>query len=387
METPRDDVLASARALQEPIRARAREIELARRLPADLARAFAERGLYRLAVPRSLGGLEADPERLFEAIELIAEADASAGWCLMIGVTTGVVSAYLAPAVAREAYGDPLAITGGVYAPMGQAIRDGDAYRVSGRWQWASGSANCSWLVGGCAIVEDGKPRLLPNGMLDARMAVFPAADATLIDSWHVAGLCGTGSGEMEVRDLRVPIERSVSIVTDVPVERGPLYRFPVFGLLALGIAAVALGNARGAIAELAEIASGKKPYGSARSLAERANVQAAFAEAAARLEAARALYRQSIADAWRRACDDGEVSVRDRAALRLAATHATRVAADVTRVAYDLAGGTSPHLVCPLQRRFRDAHVATQHVMVAPATYELAGRALLGLPTDATML
>jgi len=228
---------------------------------------------------------------------------------------------------------------------------------------------------------------LLPNGMLDSRLLVFPTAQATLIDSWFAAGLCGTGSGDMEVRELRVPVTRSVSLVTDRPVEGGPLYVFPVFGLLALGIGAVALGIARAAITDLVALAGGKKPQGSTRTLAERATAQTALAEAEARLRAARAFFYEAVGEAWARATGAGDISLGERAALRLAATHATRVAADVARTAYDLGGGSSVHLSSPLQRRFRDAHVATQHVLVSPATLELAGRVLMGLPTDATML
>jgi len=381
------DVVARAKALQEIVRPRSREIEEARRFPADLARAMAEAGLFRTLVPRSLGGLEVDPGTMLRAVELVAEADASVGWCVMIGATSAVIAAYLPPEVAREIFGDPMAIVGGVFAPLGRAVREGDHYRLSGRWPWASGSINCHWLMGGSAILEEGKPRLLANGMIDNRLLVFPAQQATLIDSWFVAGLSGTGSGEMEVQELRVPVSHAVSIMAERPVERGPLYVFPVFGLLALGAGAVALGNARAAIADLVLLAGGKKPQGSTRTLAERPTAQAALAEAEAKLRGARAFFYEAVDTAWSRATAAGDISMEERALLRLAATHATRASAEVTRAVYDLGGGSSVHLSSPLQRRFRDAHVATQHVMISPATLELAGRVLMGLPTDPTML
>jgi alkylation response protein AidB-like acyl-CoA dehydrogenase len=340
-----------------------------------------------MLVPRSLGGLETDAGSMLRAIELVAEADASAGWCVMIGATSAVIAAYLPREVACEVFAEPATIVGGVFAPFGRAVREGDHYRLSGRWPWASGSINCQWLMGGSAILEDGKPRLLANGMVDNRLLVFPATQATLIDSWFVAGLCGTGSGEMEVQELRVPVSHSVSIMADRPLEGGPLYVFPVFGLLALGAGAVALGNARAAITDLVTLAGGKKPQGSTRTLAERSTAQTALAEAEAKLRAARAFFYEAVGEAWARATGTGDISIEERAVLRLAATHATRAAADVTRAVYDLGGGSSVHLSSPLQRRFRDAHVATQHVMVSPATLELAGRVLMGLPTDATML
>jgi alkylation response protein AidB-like acyl-CoA dehydrogenase len=193
----------------------------------------------------------------------------------------------------------------------------------------------------------------------------------------------GTGSGDMSAKDVRVPQGRSVSFLTDRPRDAGPLYAFPPFGLLALGIAAVASGNARAALDDLKALAMTKKGAGSSRTLAERGTVQAEYARADAALEAARALVARDIAAAWDRAVRGEPLDTPSRARLRLAATHMVRTAADVTRTAYDLAGGTAVYAIHPLQRRFRDAHVATQHMMIAPPTYELAGRVLLGLPTD----
>ena len=158
---------------------------------------------------------------------------------------------------------------------------------------------------------------------------------------------------------------------------------FPVFGLLALGIAAVALGNARGAIEDLVELAGAKQPQGSRRSLAERGSAQSTLAVTEANLRSARAFFYEAVDEAWQVARQSGAIEMRHRAALRLAATHATRTASDVTRSMYDLGGGSSVFLSSPLQRRFRDSHVATQHIMVAPPTYELTGRVFMGLPVD----
>jgi len=375
------DVLAAIQDLAPTIRARAAEIEQARRLPADLAGALATAGAFRMVVPRDVGGLELEPDAMLRVIETAGNADASVGWCVMIGATSGVTAAYLPVPVAREIFGPADAIVGGVFASLGKAEIDGGNYVATGRWPWASGSANCRWLIGGCVVTEHGTPRLLPNGMPEERRLIFPAASATLPDTWHAQGLCGTGSGEMVVSNLRVPAQYAVSY--DAPVATGPLYAFPFFGLLALGIAAVALGNARGAIDDLVTLAGGKQPQGSRRTLAERASAQASLAVAEAHLRSARAFFYEAVDEAWQLARQSGSIAADHRAALRLAATHATRTAADVTRSMYDLGGGSSVFLSQPLQRRFRDAHVVTQHLMVAPPTYELIGRVLMGFPVD----
>jgi alkylation response protein AidB-like acyl-CoA dehydrogenase len=381
------DILATARSLAPGIRDRADEIERNRSLPADLAATLAHAGLFRTLLPRRLGGLECEPLTALATMEAIGEADASTGWCTMIAATAAMSAAWLDPAVAATVHASPEVVTGGVFAPIGRAVVDGDDFVVSGRWPWFSGHAHCSWLSAGCTIVEDGRVRMLPNGMPDARMVFFPAAQGTRLDGWHVAGLQGTGSGEVALDGLRVPRERSVSLMTDSPREDGPLYRMPPFGLLAQGIAAVMLGNARGAIDELVALAGAKTPAGSRRTLAERAGAQTELARAEASLRSARAYCADAVGQAWRLACAGDAPDVRARAALRLSATTATRTAADVTRAMHDLGGGSAVYLSSPLQRRFRDAHVGTQHAMVSAATLELAGRVLMGLPTDATML
>ncbi len=381
------NALDAASALVPELVRRAPEIEAARRLPADIASAMARAGLFRIMLPASVGGAELPAADALAVIEAIGRADASCGWCVMIAATASLSAAYLPLEVARAIHDRPEVVTGGVFAPMGRATRRDGVYRVDGRWQWASGSTHCDWLGGGCAIIEDGRPRMLPGGQLDSRMLLFPASAARLVDTWQVSGLAGTGSGEMVVEGLEVPVTHAVSLIVDAPREPGPLYRFPVFGLLALGVAAVMLGNARAAVDDLVALAGAKTPQGSRRTLAERATAQASLAGAEASLRAARAFFDDAVGEAWRRALAGDPLDARLRAQLRLAATHATRSSADVVRTMYELGGGSSIFLTSPLQRRFRDAHVGTQHMMVASPTLELAGRVLMGLPTDASLL
>ena len=376
-----------AQSLLKAVAARAADTESQRRLPADLAAELAQASLFRMLVPQSLGGAEVDVATLFTSLEQLGRADAATGWCVMIGGTTALISAWLPMEHAREIWFDPNVITGGVFAPMGRAAVEGGDYLVSGRWAWGSGSANCSWLLGGAVIMDGGEMRRLPSGAPDHRMMVMRRAEVELIDTWDALGMRGTGSGDLAAKDVRVPQSRSVSFITDTPREAGPLYRFAPFGLLALGIAAVASGNALGALDDLKALAVAKKGQGSSRSLAERGVVQADFAVAQADLDAARALVHAEIATAWDRVVAGDALELSARARLRLAATRLTQVSARVAAKMHELAGGTSVYASHPLNRRFRDAHVATQHVMVAPPTLELAGRVLLGLPADASML
>ncbi|MEJ6676439.1 acyl-CoA dehydrogenase family protein [Parasphingorhabdus sp.] len=374
-------------ALLLDIAARAEETEKARRLPADLAAKLAAAGAFNLSKPAALGGLELSPLDFMKIIATVAEADASAGWCVMIAVTSTLGAAYLPERAAREIFGLDDVITGGVFAPMGKAEDRGDHYLLSGQWQWGSGSANCSWLGGGAMIFKDGELQKFDNGAPYHRMLFFPAKEASLIDSWHVAGLKGTGSGDFSVEGLAVPKDRSVSFVSDQPRDSGALYKFPLFGLLALGVSSVALGTARAALEEIRNIAIHKKTPGGGRSMAQRATVQAELARATAHLGGAFGYLENTISECWAEAQGNGEISANDRANLRLACAHATEISAEICKTAYTLGGGAAVYSDNSLQRRFRDAHVATQHIATAPAVFELAGRILLDQPVDMAML
>lgn len=379
--------LVAARRLAPELSAQADHMEQARRLPADLAKTIAQEGLFRLVTPAAYGGFECSPRQILDVLEELGKANASAAWCVMIGATTAMNAAYLAPEHAQDIYGDPNTITGGVFAPMGRAVADGDDFIVSGRWSWGSGSANCSWLCGGAMIFDDGELRRLPSGRPDARMMIFPADEVELIDTWQVMGLMGTGSGDIAVDSIRVPQARSVSLVTDKPVIESALYKFPAFGLLALGVSAVAMGNAAGALAEFKSLAQAKKSQGSSRTLSERNTIQADYARYMAAFRSARAYLYDELDQTWDVAQQDGDIPVDQRAALRMACTHMVRTCADICRGVYDLGGGAALFLSSPLQRRFRDAHAMTQHIVTAPATWELTGRLLMDLETDTGMV
>ncbi len=382
-----DHPVEAARALAVQASAAAETTERDRRLPVDLVDALKAAGLFRLCVPAAVGGLEADVLTLVRAVEEVARGDGSAGWCVSIGATSGALAAYLPEDAAREVYGSPDTVCGGVFAPKGKAVSEDGGFRVSGRWPFASGISHCDWLMGGCLVEENGEPRRLAGGGPDVTLMLFPAAQVEVIDTWSVAGLRGTGSHDMAVDGVLVPAQRSASLMSGAPLHGGPLYAFPVFGLLALAIAAVTLGIAAAAIDDLVELAAAKTPSASSRSLAQRPVVQAEVAQAQARVDAARALLHAEVAAGWREAVQTGEVTVDRRAALRRAATHATASCAAAVDAMYRAGGGSAIYESSPLQRRFRDVHVATQHMMVAPATWELVGRLALGVPTDTHQL
>ncbi len=374
-----DDLLEAVRGLQPELAARADEIDRANRLPPDLADAMARAGVFGMIAPPIADAGPVDVAVMLEVIETSAIASGSAGWCAMIGSTSAVSGAYLPSETAAEIFADPMTIVGGVFAPTGSAQPVDGGYRLSGHWSWGSGSQHCEWLTLGAVVRDpDGGPARTP-------MLYVPSGDVEIVPNWDVMGLRGTGSHDLRVDDVFVPSDRAV-LLTDPPVRDEPTYRFPVFGLLALGIASVSLGVARSALTTFGELAGAKVPTAHRRRLADRDTVTAAVARAEASLRAARSLVFASVDDAAAEAAA-GVISVEQRAGLRLAATHAAQTAVAVANEMFLLGGGTAVRNDSPLGRQLADARVATQHLMVAPATWELCGRILLGVDVETSML
>ena len=380
-------VLEQVREIGPAIAARSDEIERARTLPADVVDLIRPTGAFRMYVADDLSPPGVTAWESLEVIEELAYHDGGTGWCSMIGSTTSLLSSFLSDEHAKDVFGKTDSIAGGFAMPVGRALVVDGGLRVNGRWQWGSGTRHSEWIGGGCLVVDDdGKPQARDDG-LAVPFVFFSAEQVEFIDNWHVSGLSGSGSGDYAVTDAFVPEGRWVQMGRDQPVRHGTFSRFSFYGLLACGVAACAVGIGRRAIDELVSLAEGKKPQGSSRTLRERPPIQADVAAAEAKLAAAWAFMRESTEGAWASAAGDETPSVAQKRLLRLSATHATEAAAEVAQAMYKAGGGAAVYKVSPLQRCFRDAFVATQHAMVAPRTFEMAGRMRLGLETDTRQL
>ena len=380
-------MLEAVRQVGPMINARSDETEKGRRLPLDLVELMKPLGVFRMYVPDDLDGPGVTAWASLEVLEELAYHDGAAGWCAMIGSTTSLMSSALPDKYAKEIFGSRDAIGGGFAMPMATATPVDGGLRVSGRWSWGSGTQHCTWVGGGCLIVdEQGTPTRREDG-LSSPFVFFPVEDVEFIDNWDVVGLSGTGSGDYQVTDVFVPEGRWVQIGRDEPVRDNSWSRFSFYGLLACGVAACAMGIGRRSVVELVELAASKKPQGSSRPLSQRAQVQADVAIAEAKLAAAWAFMNSAISSTWETAQKGVLPSLEQRRQLRLSATHATQVAAEVAESMYKAGGGAAVYRTSPLQKTLRDAYVATQHAMVAPRTFETLGRMRLGLETDSRFL
>ena len=376
-------LLNNAQRLSKSFAQRSAEFEQARHLPADVSDAMAKAGIYRMFVPQSLGGSETSPLVSSQVFETLAQGDAACGWVAFIAATSGSSLARIETSAAKQMFASPQTMLAGVFAPNGKAVKSGEDYILNGQWQWGSGTQNADWVLAGSMVIDpeqpaDAKPR--------AHMCLVPKDAIEFLDTWHSTGLRGTGSTDFKLTDHRVPSAHIVGLeVRKMPDT--PLFQFPNFTLLALGIGAVSMGIARAALDEFVDLAQQKKRISSSSTIAERSHTQMQIATAEAKLRSARAFYYDSVEQAGARALAGETVDVDQRRNLRLATTHAVMASAEVVDCTYNLAGGVSVYQSSNLQRHFRDIHVATQHIMVAPSTLETTGRLFLGLPTNTATL
>jgi len=369
-----DELVARARALQPLVRAHAERAEVERTVPREVVRALAEAGLFRIAAAASAGGAESDPRAQILAIEAISEADGSTGWALMIGIEClGFGSAALRPEVAEQVIAKhPEVVFSGALNPLGQAVRVEGGVRVSGRWPFASGCLHSDWFWGQCVEQRDGKPALLE--------VLVPRADFEVLDTWHVAGLRGSGSHDVEVRELFVPEPYTTTVSAVRLRESGPLFRLPAFTRLAYNKVGVATGIARGALDAFVQLAAERVPRGMRAPLRERTFAQASYADAETRLRSARAFAFEAVDEVWREVCAGRSPSPRQRALVALACSQAVAASARAVELVHAAAGTSANALSSPLERRMRDVHVVGQHITVSPALIEPASRVLLGL-------
>jgi indole-3-acetate monooxygenase len=377
--------LVAAHELTPLIRAYADETERGRRLAAPVVDALRSARLFAMGLPASIGGSETPIATALQVIEQVAYADGATGWNVMIAFDTGFMAGFLHEPQARALIASiRQPILAGSVSPPGRLVRTAGGYRLTGRWRFGSGCQQADLFVVGAVLGEDGARATGANVMQDLSWVTVPAAAVTIADTWHVAGLRGTGSHDFTVEDLFVADGFVEPVHLDAAAEPGPLYALGVIPAFGIVKAAVALGIARHAIEALKELALAKTATGQTSLLRERPAVQADLARAEACVRSARALMDEVVADVWRTAVNGGRLSIEQRAWLRLAGVDGVQRAIEGVDLMYNAAGATAIYESSPLERCFRDVHVVPAHIVVQPNVYEVAGRVFLDLPPGA---
>lgn len=372
-------LLQATRALLPEILAAAEDIETNQVVPPHLIEALSDAGLFSVAVPRELGGPEIDPLVQFDALELLATADGSTAWVvLIISANPLLFGNSLRPHVWQAMFGDDIRVrTAGTLAPGGKAVKCEGGYRVTGHFRYGSGSEHCEYLLSGCMVYEGDQLCVDETGQPEIRWMIHKTSDCKIIaGSWDSTGLRGSSSQDYVLDDLFIAEDWSFRVGEDINTLANPIYRFPSIAFCQL--AAITLGMARASIDFLRNIAASKRR--GPRLLRDDPALQLRLAEAEAATGAARA-YVKSVARDIINTLEAGvELSWEQRATFRLSCTHAVDSSIKAVDAIYKLAGGSAVYKPNPLDRHLRDIHTAGTHIRFSDLTYIAAGRMLLGL-------
>jgi indole-3-acetate monooxygenase len=380
-------LLETAAGLQPLIRTYQDETERERRIPAAVVDALRGAGLYRMIVPRQLGGLQVDLLTFLRAAELIAEADGSTGWNLTNNAVGQLVALSLPDEGVREIFeGGPSTIIAGTAVPGGgKAVEVEGGFVVSGRWRFGSGCRESQWMLGNFQVSDPDGPRLDADGTPALYRGFFSPAECSIIDTWDMTGMRGTGSHDWAVTDVFVPCHRTVQVPGALLHNQwqkwpGTLYQLPIHALVGPHHSIVATGIARAGIDALVELAGAKVPRGRTGLLREREHVQDAVARAEALLRAAQTFRAAALGDVWDTVAAGQQTTLQQRALCRIAASFAVDSARQAMDLMYRSGGTTSNQRTHPIARCWRDLHVVAEAASVMPDWYAVAGRALLGL-------
>ena len=386
MSTVQRDIgyyLETARAMAEQIASNTDRIDSERQLPPAIADDMAAKGLFRLLVPRSLGGAELDHPNFLKVVEIFAEVDASTAWCVNQNNIFATNSTRMIEQTAQELFSDQrLVITNGPPTSACEAVPVDGGYRLSGRWNFSSGIPHATWVAALTSVRRPGDPKLSLSDRSTSLIFLVPKQEVRLIDTWDVVGLRGTGSFSFEMDNHFVPATHTYDPAS-TPREDGPLYCIPTMLLFGSGFATVALGAARAALDAAIELARGKVEMLEERALRDRSTTHRAVAEAEAIWGSAKAYLREKAEAVWEGACTNRSLTYEERIRLRLASTYGIRSAGEVVDIAYTLCGSDAIFAHNPVQRRFRDVHTITQQIQGRLTHYDTAGQFFLGIEPE----
>jgi indole-3-acetate monooxygenase len=378
-------LLGGVAAIADTLRASGPKSEELGTLAPEAVNALRDAGMFRLKLCAEMGGAEADPVTEMLVLEGLAYNDFASGWCTMVGAT-GIASlgTFLPPAGLKRVFKDGHIPTAAItFFPAGRAKRDGDGFRVSGRWRFNSGIAHAEWVVAG-TVVEGTEAE--NNGRPIVMFSIFPKADVTLHDNWRgVVGLRGTGSGDFSIENYDLP--KDMTFVWDLlqpkPLRGGASYLFPPFAFVAKEHGSVAIGAARRALDELIALATTTRGQFRSSRLDERHIVHRFIGEADLKLRAARALLHQRYEELYEIASAGKIPDGAAVADVRAAAVYATDIAVETVTAAFHFAGNTGLHHPHVIGRLLRDLNTAGLHQVMSDTAYENHGKFRLGLPAD----
>ena len=379
-----------ARAIEEIVLAEAEASEQKRTLTDPTGKALWDSGLMQYMNPKAAGGQEPDFEALIDTWIEMARQDGSFGW---IGIANLPSACFAAAYLPDEGFDQVFTANnnrvtmGGQFFPNGTGEKVEGGYKVTGAWQFGSGTGHSEYVCAGFLPMANGEMIMADETMPQMLVAVVPRDQVNFTDGWFVQGLKGSGSYNYELSDVFVPESHTYPLFTRSPQRGGGLYKFGLMPLTGCGHAAWALGIARSAIDDVRELAISKVRMGDDSSVAHKLPFQKDLSLHEGQWRAARAGVLNIYKEMEQRVAAGEELTPQMRADMRIAANFATDASREIVQWAHLAAGTTAIREGSRLERAFRDMYTGTQHAFISEKIYTEAGKLMLGLIEDSTAL
>ena len=383
----RDRVVDRARGMRDLVRAEAAESERLRTLSPRIVDEMWATGLMSAFNPVAAGGVEPSfPEMIDTWIEM-AWQDGSFGWIGIANLpSTFAAATYLPDEGFAEMFtrNDNHITIGGQYFPNGQGTAVDGGYRLSGAWNFGSGTGHSAYIGAGFFPMDNGEMRWISEGIPDMRVAFLPREEVAFTDGWHVQGLKGTGSYDYNVADVFVPDYRTIPLFIRDPVRgSSAASRMGLMPVTAAGHASFALGVAKSMLDDVEELAATKVRMSDMATLASRQTFQKGLAHNVAAWRAARLLVLDAFVAAEAAVESGDDLTPRLRADMRLAAVYATDTSRAAAEWAHLAAGTTAIREGSRLERAFRDIYTGTQHAFISEKIAMDVAQIWLGIIDD----
>lgn len=380
--------IARTRALVPQLRERAARTEDLRRLPPETERDLHENGLFRILQPRRFGGAELDYVAMVDCADLLGQADASVAWNFANLASHHWMLGMFEEKAQSAVWGrDPdTLIASSFIFPAGRARKVDGGYRLHGSWPFSSGVASCEWNMLASVVASDDEA----DG-IEYRIFLLPKSDYKVLDTWNVAGLRGTGSSDVEVRDAFVADYMTVAVghlaggpTPGSAINSNPLYSLPVFSLFPYVLSGVALGNAQACLDDYVAVARHRISTYSRAKLSDFQSTQIKIADASAKIDAARLIMRSACIDAMDDARRGHVPNMAAKTKYRRDGAFSVNLCTEAVSMLFAASGARGLFTTGVLQRQFRDAHAINSHLAfnfdAAGTNY---GRVALGLPSE----
>lgn len=386
----RPNGVSMARSVEEVVMSNAIAAEQNRTLPDATVKALWDSGLMNWMNPKEARGSEPSMLEMLDVWQELARQDGSVGWISIANFPSAAfVSAFLPDQGFDEVFvkNNHQVTMGGQFAPNGTAEKVDGGYKVTGKWNFGSGTGHSQYVVGGFIPLENGEMQFRDDGMPVMLVAVFPRDDIQFTDGWHVTGLKGTGSFDYHVEDVFVPDYRTFPLTTREPLRGGRMFNLGVMPITGAEHAAWALGVSRSALDDIFKLANEKTRMGDASTLGNKLTFQKDLAHHESQWRAARLLVVDAFCRVSQQVLDGEALTPAMRAEMRMAATYATEVGKEVCHFTHLAAGTTAIREGSRLERSFRDMYTGSQHAFINEKTYTDSAQIMMGLIEDSPAL